>query len=225
MINRLFRKQILAEAEKLRPQIRAEEKEKLESCKVDAWKENCEFLFEYEGHTYHKYKDNKVIPLARLKMIHATEILLDSRLNNDELTHLIDIAEHGLENAFNTVKQSNRIEGVGTAVWAIGEMRKRKDRLMFHPTLLIELAAWTIIRDDEEPGKINMAIHQQKIDLFKNKGGDIPFLLQGNIGSALIKPEQYLKNIIALWDITKSELQYEGEAYEKILTELKSKRT
>jgi hypothetical protein len=213
------------ERQKLEPELRATILKEIEEKHKTSWKEDCEFLFNDGKYDYFKYKDEKVIPLTRLKNIHATQILLDSRLSNDELSTLIEIGVENAEKAFNEVKQSNRIGRMEKVFWAFTEMKQRKERLMFHPTLLIELAAWTIIREDEEPGEVNMSIHEQKIELFRGKGGEIPFLLQGNIGKALIKPEKYLENITALWELTKAEVAEENEMYKKILTNTKLETT
>jgi hypothetical protein len=126
-----------------------------------------------------------------------------------------------LEKAMNSVQQTNRIEGVSVALWVFEELELRRNTLMFHPDIMVELLALNIIRDDEDPKTIDEVIHAEKLLLFKSKGAEIPFFVEASLKEYLPNWKELVLSIANSWELHKTQVQVAKEAYENIYTELK----
>lgn len=199
------------------PQLKAE----IESSRKVEWKEKCDHLFSRE-HDYYKFKSSGDIPLPRLERIQNHVMMLDKRLNEHEFGTLMDILENSLDNCINAGQLESKITNLKNAMWAVQEIRNRPKDLMFHPDILCELAAYTIIRGDEDPYKIDTVIHDQKVLMFKTEGGTIPFLCQAGLGLYLPNSEQLIKGVVKSWEAHKRIVKTSQEAYKNILGEVKS---
>lgn len=193
----------------------------IESSRKIEWKDKCDFLFHHEGHDYYKYKSAENVHIKRFEQSSANLLLLSARLNHDEIKKLCDIGKVSLEKAMNSVQQSNRIEGVTYALWVFEELELRRNTLMFHPDVMVELLALNIIRDDEDPKEIDEAIHNEKLLMFKTKGPEIPFFVEASLKEYLPNWKEILLSIQKSWEMHKSQVKIAKEAYENIYTELK----
>lgn len=197
----------------------------IENSRKHGWKEKCIFLFHHEGHDYYKYKSAENVHIQRFEKTSANLLLLGARLSHDELKKLAAIGKKALEKAMNSVQQNNRIEGVSHALWVFEELELRRETLMFHPDIMLELLALNIIRDDEDPKEIDEAVHNEKIKLFKTKGGEIPFFVEASLKEYLPAWKELIENISKSWEMHKSQIQVAKTAYDNIYTELKLETT
>lgn len=210
-------KQVLS----LIPELEAKIYAGIESSRKIEWKDKCDFLFHHEGHDYYKYKTAENVHIRRFEQSSANLLLLSARLNHDELKKLAEIGKASLEKAMNSVQQSNRIEGVSTALWVFEELELRRNTLMFHPDIMVELLALNIIRDDEDPKEIDETIHNEKLLMFKTKGPEIPFFVEASLKEYLPNWKEILLSISKSWEMHKTQVSKAKEAYAGILTELK----
>ena len=210
-------KQVLS----LIPELEAKIYAGIESSRKIEWKDKCDFLFHHEGHDYYKYKTAENVHIRRFEQSSANLLLLSARLNHDELKKLAEIGKASLEKAMNSVQQSNRIEGVSTALWVFEELELRRNTLMFHPDIMVELLALNIIRDDEDPKEIDETIHNEKLLMFKTKGPEIPFFVEASLKEYLPNWKEILQSISKSWEMHKTQVSKAKEAYGAILTELK----
>ena len=210
-------KQVLS----LIPELEAKIYAGIESSRKIEWKDKCDFLFHHEGHDYYKYKTAENVHIRRFEQSSANLLLLSARLNHDELKKLAEIGKASLEKAMNSVQQSNRIEGVSTALWVFEELELRRNTLMFHPDIMVELLALNIIRDDEDPKEIDETIHNEKLLMFKTKGPEIPFFVEASLKEYLPNWKEILLSISKSWEMHKTQVSKAKEAYGAILTELK----
>lgn len=211
--------------ESLLPELEAKIYAGIESSRKVLWKDKCDFLFNHEGHDYFKYKTAENVHIQRFERSSANLLLLGARLNHDELKKLAEIGRASLEKAMNSVKQSNRIEGVSTALWVFEELELRRNTLMFHPDIMVELLALNIIRDDEDPKTIDEQIHKEKLLLFKTKGPEIPFFVEASLTEYLPNWKELVLSIANSWEMHKTQVKVAKEAYNELHTELKSETT
>jgi hypothetical protein len=184
------------------------------------WIENCEFAFELEGKKYLKFRSATDLPLNRMERMQILLIQLENRLSKHELTTLIEIGEKSLESALNSVKTKNRIEGVSQAFWVFNEMKARHNDLMFHPEILCELAALTIVQEGEDATVVDDQLHRFKVDLFMRQGGSADFFTRSGVISLFPNPELLLKKSQELWVLHLNQIQSANKTYDTILTEV-----
>jgi hypothetical protein len=220
-LNKLIKDESDKKVEELLPELEKRIYAGIESSRKVEWKDKCEFLFHHEGHDYFKYKTAENVHIKRFEQSSANLLLLSARLDHDELKRLAEIGKRSLEKAMNSVQQTNRIEGVSVALWVFEELELRRNTLMFHPDIMVELLALNIIRDDEDPKTIDEAIHAEKLLLFKSKGAEIPFFVEASLKEYLPNWKELVLSIANSWELHKKQVQVAKEAYENIYTELK----
>lgn len=206
----------------LTPKIKAEVVEAIEKERKFAWKNDCDFLFNYDGHDYFSYKNEQAIKLERFHRSGLELIALGRRLNHDELDKLVSCGEKSIEKIINIASTEKKIKHLEEISWVFREMKRRKEDLMFHNGVIIELLALNIIRDDEDPSIIDEALHNEKKELFNKKGGDIPFLVHASLKCFIPDIEALVENTKRTWEEHKNHLNISSQTYDKIYTELNS---
>lgn len=239
MINWLFKKyinkkvdelvqiRIPALTEDLKAELRPVLIKEIEDQRKPDWKEKCEWLFynEVDGKNYYKYTSFDHTHIQRFERSSANMILLGNRLNHNELEKLAEIGKTAIEKMMNVLQKENRIKHAEKALWVFQEMEMRREALMFHPDIMLDLMATNIIREDEDPKTINMDIHNQKIAMFKTKGGEIPFLIEASLKDYLPEWKKLLNAIKTTWEMHQEQVKISATAYQKIHTELQSEIT
>ena len=190
-----------------------------------SFKEKCTFAFELDGHTYYKFTNSGDIPLQRLERIQVDIIMLENRLSKPELDTLIEIAQQSLNDAFVAFKQENKMNKIQHAIWAMEEIKSRKETLMFHPDILMDMAALNLIRDDENPFIINEDLHKEKVELFKTKGGELPFFLEAALNHYMPNSKELIQQLVELWESHKKIIEKSNTTYDTILGEIKPTTT
>lgn len=184
------------------------------------WIENTDFAFELEGKKYLKFRSATDLPLPRLERMQVALIQLENRLTRAELSTLIEIAENALNNAVNTIKTKQKIENIQTAYWVFQEIKSRQTDLMFHPELLCELAALTIIEENEDATVIDENVHKAKVELFMRQGGTADFFTKAGVISLFPNPELLLQKSVELWEAHLSQTKLSKKTYDTILGEI-----
>lgn len=234
MINKLFKKAIKRHtdslikammpaleteiATRLRPVIIAE----LDAQRQINWKDKCEWIFYHEDKNYYRYHSIDMTHIKRFERSSANMILLGNRLNHDELQKLAGIGKLAIEKCMNVIEKENRIKHVAKALWVFSEIEQRREALMFHPDIMLDLLATNLIREDEDPKEINLDIHNQKIQMLKGKVGDIPFLTEASLSDYLPDTKKLIGAIESTWEQHREMVQLSNQAYQRIHTELKS---
>jgi len=186
------------------------------------WKEKCEVAFEGNGHTYYKFKSSDMIPLNRLERIQVQVMMLDNRLSKSEFDTLIEISMQSLSKAISSLNEKGKVDGITHAIWALEEIKSRKDTLMFHPDIMTELAALNLIRNDENPFEINEQIHKEKIEYFKKQGGENPFMIEAGLNIYLPNSAELIKGLQDTWEAHRQIVEKSNMKYDTILGEIKS---
>lgn len=184
------------------------------------WIENTDFAFELEGKNYLKFRSATDLPLPRLERMQVALIQLENRLTRAELSTLIEIAENALNNAVNTIKTKQKIENIQTAYWVFQEIKSRQTDLMFHPELLCELAALTIIEENEDATVIDENVHRAKVELFMRQGGTADFFTRAGVISLFPNPELLLQKSVELWEMHLNQVKLSKKTYDTILGEI-----
>lgn len=184
------------------------------------WIENTDFAFELEGKKYLKFRSATDLPLPRLERMQVALIQLENRLTRAELSTLIEIAENALNNAVNTIKTKQKIENIQTAYWVFQEIKSRQTDLMFHPELLCELAALTIIEENEDATVIDENVHRAKVELFMRQGGTADFFTRAGVISLFPNPELLLQKSVELWEMHLNQVKLSKKTYDTILGEI-----
>lgn len=180
------------------------------------WKDACTFAFEYDGVKYFKFKNSSSLPLIRYEALLGNLIALDKRLTHKEEGMLVGIIKDALEAAINAYRKEGKISNLQNAYWAIKEIEDRQTNLMFHPDILFEIAALTIIREDETPHEINDVIREEKINLFKKHSGEMDFFLSSGLIQYLPSLEGLESKLQQLWANQEAITKIAQETYEKI---------
>lgn len=190
--------------------------------KVD-WKENCEFIVELRNpktgkmQAFHKFKSTDLIPTYRYGLISDWLMQNNKKLTKNEQEKLIDGLVNYLKKMVNTYNEKKRVEHIESALWCARELKGRNSELMFHPEIMLELVALSIIREDENPGEINEAIHKEKMETFKTEGGAIPFYLQIGLGQLLPNWEGSMTESKELLDKQEEIIKLRSSIYKKIV--------
>lgn len=189
------------------------------------WKEKCDFAFTDGQYDYYKFKSSDMIPLHRLERIQVQVIMLDNRLSKSEFDTLVEICMQSLNKTLTSMKEDKKMEGITHAIWALEEIKSRKDTLMFHPDIMTELAALNLIRNDENPFEINEVIHKDKVEYLKREGGANPFIIESGLNVYLPNSKELIKGLQDTWEAHKKIVEKSNMTYDSILGEIKSSRS
>lgn len=184
------------------------------------WLDNARFGFELEGKKYYVFNKATDLPINRYEAQQVVLIQLENRLTNAELQKLVEIGEAAAEAAINAVKQKDKISNITTVFWVLKELKSRNENLMFHPELLCELAACSIIREDEDPTVINDVIHKEKVSSFMRQGGSADFFTKTGVVSLFPDAELLLKKSAELWAEHIQQLALSKKTYDTIHGEI-----
>jgi hypothetical protein len=187
------------------------------------WIKGTDIVFHLNGHNYHRYKNSGDIPVDRLERLQSLVMMLKNRIDEDEFDLLTSIIEDSAQTAMDGLNRTGKMSGLQNISFAIQEMKSRKEDLMFHPNLMFKIAAVMIIRDDEDPYKVNDLLINEKFELFKAQANHIDFFLQAGLGEFLPNStellhasNQQLKNLKEQYRLTQELVEKKMEAYKKI---------
>lgn len=151
------------------------------------------------------YEVGKVMKFPLERNAKRAEIVqwMSSGLTSQELDKLLDVAEAQLEALVQGKKGS--LSRVGAV---LHEMRTRKD-LVIHTDLMLQYIAIHLIREDEDPYTVDLAIMDQKIETFRKMiaGGRLFDFFQLNCISDLNAHMNLSKEEFqTFWDESQTEL-------------------
>src|SRR6185369_3303657 len=137
--------------------------------------------------------------------------------------------ETSINNVIETFSREGRMRDLKNIMFANQEMRSRQDDLMFHPGILMEIAALSIIRDDEDPYTVNDLLTSEKVEVFTKQGHNVDFFLQSGLTEYLPNSEELrdasiekLQKYREMYDKDREMIKKKQEAYDKIVGEIKS---
>ena len=140
------------------------------------YRENLEVAF-YDSNrvVYYRYSDYKKMPIKRLEQITKMQEVIKEGMKRGKGTYLAEWIETG---KLTIEKSKSPKADFAKLLYALEERSK-----LFDENLLIELAALTYIREDENPNEFSEAMHQEKInqikkDLKSKAGGLYDFFQQ-----------------------------------------------
>lgn len=183
----------------------------------DKWLELTDFVFEINGKKYFKFTNSGDLPMKRYEALNISLIKLSKRLTDEETELLFSILKESLGEWVNATIHKKKVSNIQTAFFAIQEMESRQKNLMFHPELLLDLAAITIIREDENVFEINPVIHKEKIEAFRLWGGDEDFFIKCGVMAFLPSAEGLITKSKQLWEQHQEQIQLSLRTYQSIL--------
>lgn len=186
------------------------------------WKDHCEYITTIGTKNYYRFKDSGNIPLGRLEQINVQIILLEKRLTNEESDLLIDIGSNSIDNAFAALNLKGKTTGIQTTSWVFQEMKSRQRDLMFHPVILMELAALTLIEENENPFVIDGKLHEEKKRLFTEEAPTNAFFLHSTLSEYVPNLRELSDKSAQLWEIHTQQVKKSLETYKKIHTSVLS---
>lgn len=198
------------------------------------WIEGCEIVFNLDGHNYYRYKDSGKIPLKRQEQLQQLVIMLEKRFDDKEFSELIEITQGYHQQAMDSLTLKHKMDGLQNAIYAVAELKSRKEDLIFHPHLMMQIAATSLIRDNEDPGAINPLLTSEKVTLFESKflENEIGFFLQSGLTELLPNKEELMQesvrqleliqNLQKQYNLTREIISKKQKAYATILGEMKS---
>jgi hypothetical protein len=116
-------------------------------------------VFRHKGHVYSRMAKEVNLPLERFAMNMALLERLSSGVSGTEMDKILTEIEKCLSAGL-----SNPRNAAAVAAY-VHVIRERQDTVI-HRDILLNIAACNIIRDDEDPAKVDPEIHRQKCDLF-----------------------------------------------------------
>jgi len=156
-----------------------------------------ELAFEHKGVKYYRFQQKVSIPAARF--IHVDQ-LLELRslgLSGQEMDKILELMDAAL------VKDMSSPPNIAKIGHLIECIKQRRD-LVLHKDILINMAAYLLIREDEDPVNVHKGIHTEKVELFESlaDGGQKAYDFFMN---AALKPLSELQRLseeefIQLWE-------------------------
>lgn len=163
------------------------------------WKELCQYVTTINDKAYYRFENSSQLPIVRYEQLQVKLIELSKRLTKEEEQLLLSIAETSLDNAYSSLNIKGKASNIQTAIFSIQEMKNRHEKLMFHPQILIELCALSLIREDEIPYVINEDIHTEKIAAFTSEMPSDAFFLHLSLSDVFPDYEQFKSKLTELW--------------------------
>lgn len=189
------------------------------------WKANCNYIISFGGHDYFGYKSSDLIPIERHSLITDQLIMMAKKLTREEQEMLIDGLFESANKMMNSYNEKKKVEHIKEVHFCAMELKGRNDDLMFHPDIILEIIALSIIRDDENPAIFDEVIHKQKMDTFKKEGGEIPFYLQVGLGEYLPNWKESIEQSKELLEKHIAVIKYRNSIYENLIGKDKSTET
>lgn len=141
-----------------------------------------------KGKRYFAYENDFDIPHLRVREIEICLMRISAGLSGSEIKLFIEAMKKALNGG---KKPDNAMIG-----HLVMEMERREEMIM-HPDLMLDLVAYKYVREDENPIKVNGSIHQEKVDQFRKDSmeGLKDFFLGAGLGEYM----PYLKKSDLDW--------------------------
>lgn len=118
-----------------------------------------DLLFTDSKHTYYKFCDGTNLPLIRMLHVDKMMELRACGISGQEIDLLIAAFKNAL------TKGAAGLSEMGFLITAI----EQRQSMVLHKDILLNIAAFMVIRDDEDPSIVDAKIHQSKLDVFLTK--------------------------------------------------------
>lgn len=188
----------------------------------DRWLELTEFVFEWDGKKYFKFVNSGDLPMKRYEALNLLLIKLSKRLTDEESELLFSIIKESLGEWVNATVQKKKITNIQTAFFAIQEIESRQKNMMFHPDILLQIAAITIVREDENVFEVNPVIQEEKVKDFRQWGGDENFFIKSGVIQFFPSAEGLMTRSKELWDQHQEQVELSLRTYRSILGSVRS---
>lgn len=186
-----------------------------------SWKDGMNMAFHLQGHNYYAYDDYSKLPPERLKRYQQTLSMIDKGFSPDEYKNMVGLAKHCAQNCLDNLAQNKKMESMQALIHTLTELDSRREDILFHPHLLMEIAAIVIIRDDEKtPNEINEEIHKAKAELFLVRGGELDFFTINGIGKYIPNSIEFLTGYKEQLEIALKQNNLSKTTFDKIAGEV-----
>lgn len=150
--------------------------------KPSIYKQNMVHAFNDSlGRGYFRFKDIMHMPNPMVEKLQELEMQLHAKIPGRDL----DAWANAFEAELNDEKRKDK--ATRAAYW-LGVLKERRS-VLFDPTILMEIAAFVYVREDEDPFTFNPEIHKEKFDMLwaDSKEGKLlhDFFIAGGLSSYL----------------------------------------
>jgi hypothetical protein len=135
-----------------------------------------EIFRDSKGNKYYAFENDFDIPHLRTREIEKCLMRISAGLSGSEMKTIIE----AMKLALNGGKKPD-IARIGHLIMEM----ERREEMVLHPDLMLELVAYKYIREDENPIQINNSLHQEKIEQFRKDSmeGLKDFFLGAGLGA------------------------------------------
>lgn len=164
-----------------------------------------ELAFEHNKVKYYRFAEKQSVPAARFVHVDQLLELRSLGLSGEEMDKILLEMEEALNK--DMTKQPNIVR-IGYLIECI---RQRKE-MVLHRDILINMAAYLLIREDENPVIVHKKIHEEKIAVIESlaEGGDMAYDF---FMSAALKPLSGLQKLskqefTELWENNTAQIKF-----------------
>lgn len=164
-----------------------------------------DLAFEHKKVKYYRFAEKQSIPAARFVYVDQLLELRSLGLSGEEMDKILFEMEEALNK--DMTKQPNIVR-LGYLIECI---RQRKE-MVLHRDILINMAAYLLIREDENPVIVHKKIHEEKIEVIESlaEGGDMAYDF---FMSAALKPLSGLRKLskqefTELWENNTAQIKF-----------------
>lgn len=153
------------------------------------YKGQMELVFQHDGHGYYKFTRAQDIPNIRYLRLQQHIQEHQARLSEADLNVFVELLDKAYADLLSP-REATQVQAKKEIGYIIDEMKFRHKELPVHVRVLADIAAVTLIRDDENPAEIDEAIHNAKVAVLQGQIKDEGFFLKVGLAELIPNFEQ-----------------------------------
>ena len=172
-----------------------------------------ELAMEHEGKKYYRFQQKTFVPAGRFVYVDQLLELRSLGLSGAEMDKIIDLMEQAL------VMDMSKPPNIGKIGFYIECIRSRRE-LVLHRDILINIAAYLLIREDEDPKFVHKTIHEEKVALFEKlaDGGQqsYDFFTSAALEPLSIFQSMSREQFVELWEYNSAQIKSLKKTLERL---------
>ena len=189
------------------------------------WRDKCEVYYvDNEGMKYYRYRNQYDMPVMRYEYLQGLVVLFEIGFNSKDYKLFLDAFDKEIENVANeyTAKKGMHITQLAKISTIINELKARSE-IRLEPTLLLEMMACVLVREDEKPEIVDHKIQDIKVQTFKtaNKDRQSAFFLKAGLNAYLPYLELLEKDWMKYMAESTTELKMRTEILNTLMPQYK----
>lgn len=157
-----------------------------------------------DGHHYYAWQNFGEMPVNRVKSIEAVMLMLDSRMSDKDIASISDDMQKLIQDGVIASKGQNEKADACAKLMILAQELKYRAKDIIPEDLYYDLAAYCVVREDEDPTTTDRTIHVQKYKMLQDAGrrGGAFFLsmpIFGDLLGASLTTEAGLLRLLPKW--------------------------